>query len=74
MDDLTKELASSHQNSAYKEELRAAQQAKRDAEARVQELEAERESIASEIEDMQKALTRLQTEAASETQARVFHK
>lgn len=51
--------------------LEAAQAAQREAEGRAAALERERGSVAAEVEDMQKALARLQLEAGAETQARV---
>lgn len=70
---LTHELSNLQQRAVDRAALDAAEQGKREAEARAQALERERESIAAEVEDMQKALQRLQQEAGSENQARVRH-
>ncbi|GAB4818323.1 hypothetical protein N2152v2_005369 [Parachlorella kessleri] len=68
---LTFELTALQQRAVDKAVLKAAEQACQEAESRAQALEDERGSVAAEVEDMQKALTRLQQEASSENQARL---
>lgn len=71
VDALTQELTDLQRRAVDRGVLEAAEETRRQAEARAQAVEREREGIAAEVEEMQNALTRLQQEAGAETQARV---
>lgn len=68
---LTQELTDLQRRAVDRGVLDAAEEARVQAEARAQAVEREREGIAAEVEEMQKALARLQQEAGAENQARV---